>query len=148
MDDSSAWSEIEPVIARDATTLVYDRRGTGKSGHVEGPRSLADLADDLDVLVDALHLPSRLVLVGASLGGLLVRLFAARRLARVCGMVLVDPTHELMPERFEAVLSAAAYAALIEGNRVAGEGLDLLEAIRTMPAPAQHADHSIDRARR
>jgi pimeloyl-ACP methyl ester carboxylesterase len=137
MSDSSVWREIEPAIAPYATTLVYDRRGTGNSAAVDGPRRLADLTDDLEALVDALRPPTPLILVGASLGGLLVRLFAARRLADVRGLVLVDPTHELMPERFAATLSPDAYAALIGGSSIAGEGLDLVDALRSMPPIAK-----------
>jgi pimeloyl-ACP methyl ester carboxylesterase len=137
MSDSSVWRAIESAIALHATTVVYDRRGTGKSGAVVNPRSLADLTDDLEALIDALRPPAPWVLVGHSLGGLLVRLFAARRPEDVRGLVLLDPTHELMLERFEAALSPAAYAMLIDGNRLDGEGLALVDALRTVtPIPA------------
>ena len=136
---STEWDVIEPSVARFATTAVYDRRGTGKSSAVDGPRRLQDIVDDLEAVLDALSLPTPILLVGHSLGGLIARLYAARHPRRVLGLVLVDPTHELMPERFQAALSPAAFAVLREEFAVAPEGLNLVDELRLLsPMPALH----------
>jgi pimeloyl-ACP methyl ester carboxylesterase len=49
---------------------------------------------ELHELLDAARIAGPLVLVGQSLGGLLVRMYAEQHGADVAGVVLVDPTHE------------------------------------------------------
>ncbi|HEX7980583.1 MAG TPA: alpha/beta fold hydrolase [Gemmatimonadaceae bacterium] len=46
------------------------------------------------MLLDAAHVARPLVLVGHSVGGINVRVYAERYGSDVAGMVLVDPTHE------------------------------------------------------
>ena len=52
------------------------------------------MADELSQLLDRTGVGEPLVLVGASTGGLVVRLFASERADRVAGLVLVDASHE------------------------------------------------------
>ena len=52
------------------------------------------MADELSRLLDRAGIGEPLVLVGASTGGLIVRLFASERADRVAGLVLVDASHE------------------------------------------------------
>ena len=137
--DSSEWDMIEPMVAHYATTVVYDRRGTGKSSAVDGPRSLQDIVGDLESVLEALSLPTPTLLVGHSRGGLIGRMYAARHPGRVMGLVLLDPTHELMPQRFREALSEPAFAILCEGNAVAAEGLNLIVELSSLsPVPALH----------
>jgi pimeloyl-ACP methyl ester carboxylesterase len=51
------------------------------------------MATDLAVLLANAPVAGPYVLVGASFGGLIVRLFAVHHLQDVAGMVLVDSTH-------------------------------------------------------
>jgi pimeloyl-ACP methyl ester carboxylesterase len=52
------------------------------------------MAHELAVLLDRTGTSERLVLVGASFGGLTVRVFASEYPQRVAGLVLVDASHE------------------------------------------------------
>jgi pimeloyl-ACP methyl ester carboxylesterase len=52
-EDSSSWRAVEPATSAYAATIVYDRRGTGRSGAADAPRSFADLVDDLEALIDS-----------------------------------------------------------------------------------------------
>lgn len=90
------WGPVHELIADNARVVAYERAGYGASSPHPVPRSLDRLADDLDVVIDAFP-HRRLVLVGHSWGGPIVRTAAAHRLAReqsIDGVVLVDPTDE------------------------------------------------------
>lgn len=69
--------------------LRYDKRGHGLSDCPAGPYSIADHADDLLALLDALAIP-RAVLVGISVGGLIALQIASREPERVGALVLCD----------------------------------------------------------
>jgi pimeloyl-ACP methyl ester carboxylesterase len=68
--------------------VLFDRRGVGLSDRVKTAASLEQRALDLDAVLDAARTP-RAVLVGFSEGAPLALFHAARRPARVRGVVLV-----------------------------------------------------------
>jgi pimeloyl-ACP methyl ester carboxylesterase len=82
---------------------AYDRAGYGFSDPGPLPRDTQHLADDLGSLTKAAPLQPPFVLVGASLGGMIVRLYADTHLHEVGGMVLVDPETEHEEKRLERV---------------------------------------------
>lgn len=84
------------------------------------------MADDLNDLLDHLEdgaAGRRFVLVGHSAGGPLVRLAAARRPARVGGLVLVDPTDEAAAVLFGPGFRRLERTALTVGGALARVGL-------------------------
>jgi pimeloyl-ACP methyl ester carboxylesterase len=90
------WGLVHGILARTHRVVAYDRAGLGGSDPDPAPRDLDRLADDLEAVVDAFP-HRRLVLVGHSWGGPIVRVAAARRIARglpTAGVVLVDPSDE------------------------------------------------------
>lgn len=89
------WGPVHRLLARSARVVAYDRAGYGGSAPGPRPRDLEGLADDLEVVLDAYE-HERLVLVGHSWGGPIVRTVAARRRSdrRVAGLVLVDQSDE------------------------------------------------------
>ncbi|MDO5053384.1 MAG: alpha/beta fold hydrolase [Pseudoclavibacter sp.] len=97
-----SWAAVVGPLAGRARVCAYDRAGYGGSDPAPGRRDPARLAADLVELIDLLRaqdpLPGRpLVLVGHSLGGLIVR-GAAAGLGQAgrppTGIVLVDPSDE------------------------------------------------------
>src|SRR5437867_3288856 len=106
------WALVQPVLARSYRTCSYDRAGIGFSDSRSG-RSVSALNDDLHELLRHGGERPPFVLVGHSLGGLLVRRFAARYPGEVAGIVLVDSVHEdfdrgfpPLPEEQEKVRAA------------------------------------------
>ena len=97
---------LQQLGARLATSIVYDRAGTGWSERVRMPRTLAEATDELRALLAALDAPQPYLLVGHSLGGLYARHYAQRFPGEVAGLLLLDPAHEdfdaYMPTRPDA----------------------------------------------
>lgn len=96
------WGKVQPDVSRFAKTVSYDRAGVGLSEDGPPPRDGRQIAKELRDALRAAGLPPPYVLVGASLGGLYIRVFAGTYPEDVSGMVLVDPTHD--PEGIERSL--------------------------------------------
>ncbi len=85
---------IHNAVAQFATSVIYDRAGTGWSDSIALPRSAADVACELHELLAAAGIAPPYVLVGHSLGGAYARRFAQLFPSDVAGVVLLDPAHE------------------------------------------------------
>lgn len=88
------WGLIQPAIAASARACSYDRAGSGWSDPGPEPRTLLQEATELHLLLQAAGERPPYVLVGHSVGALVVRRFQELRPGDVVGVVLVDPTHE------------------------------------------------------
>lgn len=97
------WGPVHEAVARHARVVAYDRAGYGGSSPVrDAPRDLLHLARDLRSVVDSFP-HRRLVLVGHSWGGPIVRTLSARLLAEdraPAGLVLVDQSDEHAAELY------------------------------------------------
>jgi pimeloyl-ACP methyl ester carboxylesterase len=58
------------------------------------PRTARRVTQELEVLLDRSDIHDPVILVGESIGGLYVRVFASEHEQRVAGLVLVDASHE------------------------------------------------------
>jgi pimeloyl-ACP methyl ester carboxylesterase len=86
------WAEIQRHLAQHTTVVLYDRAGLGWSDPGPWPTG-KQMVEDLHALLGAAGIPAPYVLVGHSVGGLLVRLYARRYPEEVVGLVLVDSSH-------------------------------------------------------
>jgi pimeloyl-ACP methyl ester carboxylesterase len=91
---SSAWSQVQDFLSGDVRSCAYDRAGSGWSEAGPAPRTMRQEVFELHALLEAANVRGPFVLVGHSLGGLLVRVYADQFSSDVVGVVLVDPTHE------------------------------------------------------
>jgi pimeloyl-ACP methyl ester carboxylesterase len=88
---SADWAEVQDQLsAHGVRSLAYDRAGLGRSDPGPKRRDGLAIASDLEALLRAIGEPGPLILVGHSMAGLHVRLFAARNPRMVKGVVLVD----------------------------------------------------------
>lgn len=94
--DSTVWRDVAPDLVADSRVCSYDRAGIGRSGRRLGspPTSAGAMVDELAGLLDAAGERGPYLLVGHSYGGMIARLFAARHLAEVKGIVFVDAASE------------------------------------------------------
>lgn len=91
-DDSLTWAGVQPAIAKTTRACSYDRAGYGWSDPSPMPRDAKTIAQELHALLSSAGVGGPLVLVGHSLGGMLVREYAGLYRSDVVGMVLVDST--------------------------------------------------------
>jgi pimeloyl-ACP methyl ester carboxylesterase len=89
-----AWCRIQGAVAEFARTISYDRAGNGLSSKGALPRDGRNIATELHAALQSAGVPPPYVLVGHSLGGPYIRVFAGMYPDEVAGMVLVDPTQE------------------------------------------------------
>jgi pimeloyl-ACP methyl ester carboxylesterase len=105
---SNAWGAVAPRIAGVTQVCAYDRAGYGFSDAGPMPRDGAGIARDLDAGLKAAHIAGPYVVVGHSSGGLYARLFAARRIRDIVGLVFVDSSVEHQTQRLQAQFGPGA----------------------------------------
>jgi pimeloyl-ACP methyl ester carboxylesterase len=92
------WVRVQPEVSRFARTISYDRAGNGLSEKGPVPRDGARIATELHAVLQSSRARPPYILVGHSLGGPYIRIFAGMYPEEVAGMVLVDPTQEELIE--------------------------------------------------
>src|SRR5215831_3638477 len=105
-DKYLSWQKVQPEIAKFVPVCSYDRAGIGYSDASSQPRTSRVLASELHELLQAAHIPPPYILVGHSMGGYDVRVYAAMYRSEVAGMVLVDASHPDQENRFPAELKS------------------------------------------
>src|SRR5450756_1423581 len=122
------WGEPFLEAVRSAfEVIVYDHRGVGKSSRLEGPITIAQLAEDAAGLLAALHIDSAHVL-GISMGGMVAQELALSHpemvstLALGCtycggeGSALSSP--EVLQRLTEAMMSGLSLIHISEPTRL------------------------------
>src|SRR5919202_5800173 len=89
-DMSAAWWWVQPQVAKTTRICTYDRAGMGWSEASPAPRVAREYVKELHTLLANAHEPGPYVLVGHSMGGFTVRVYAHDYPADVVGVVLVD----------------------------------------------------------
>ncbi|HXM66533.1 MAG TPA: alpha/beta hydrolase [Candidatus Acidoferrum sp.] len=99
-DSYISWHKVQPEIAKFTRVCSYDRAGLGYSDSSPNPRTSKVIAEELYALLHDAGVSGPFVLVGHSMGGYDVRLFASSHRNDVAGMVLVDASHPEQQKRF------------------------------------------------
>jgi pimeloyl-ACP methyl ester carboxylesterase len=89
------WSLVQKQMGQKTQVCAYDRAGMGWSDPGPQPRTPSRIASDLHTLLANAGIPGPYVLVGHSVGGKNVRMFALQYPDEVAGMVLVDSRSEV-----------------------------------------------------
>jgi pimeloyl-ACP methyl ester carboxylesterase len=119
---SGDWSYVQArLTAQGVRSCAYDRAGMGLSDPAREPRDGVNVARDLERLLVVAKVPGPYVLVGHSMAGARVQLFAARNPDKVAGLVLVDsttPDAALDPQvrKYIADFTAEAHAAAVTSS--------------------------------
>ena len=114
------WSSVQPEVTKFARVCSYDRAGAVWSEAGPSPRDAAQVVKELHTLLGSAGLRPPYVLVGHSLGGLYVQLYASRYPEEVAGVVLVDSTHEGQWLREELPPVPPYYAPLMKAAAPVG----------------------------
>ena len=105
-DSYISWHKVQPQIAQFTRVCSYDRAGLGYSD--SSPRSPHQQSVRRRIAQRFCKTPAslrRYVLVGHSMGGFDVRLYASLYRNEVAGMVLVDSSHPEQQKRFPPALN-------------------------------------------
>ena len=114
-DSYISWRRVQPRIAKFTRVCSYDRAGLGYSESSSQPRTSKVIAGELHALLRAAGVAPPYVLVGHSMGGYDVRLYASLYRNEVAGMVLVDASHPDQENRFPPELKN------MEGTEIGGK---------------------------
>jgi 3-oxoadipate enol-lactonase len=89
--DSSLWTlQQVPVLSTRFGVIIFDNRDAGRSSRARRPYTIADMADDVAGLLDALDI-RRTHLLGLSMGSMIGMEFALRHADRLDRLVLAGP---------------------------------------------------------
>jgi len=91
------WYLVQQEVAKFAEVCSYDRAGHAWSDLGPRPRTMVQAARDLHELLETANVRPPYILVGHSLGGFMVRVFAREYPNDVAGVVLVDSSVENNP---------------------------------------------------
>jgi len=119
--DHTIWLPLVPYLEQQARIILPDLRGHGKSPAPDGVYSMADMAEDVRALMDALGI-EKVVLGGHSMGGYVALAFARAFPERLSGFTLIAShpfadSDEKKQSRLEAaaLLKQEGSAAILRG---------------------------------
>jgi pimeloyl-ACP methyl ester carboxylesterase len=84
------WAPVFNALGANARVVAYDRAGYGQSEKSTLARDGMQLVEELRAMLQAENIPAPYILVGHSLGGTIVKLFARTYPQEIAGVVLVD----------------------------------------------------------
>jgi pimeloyl-ACP methyl ester carboxylesterase len=87
-----AYGSMFPFIQKSFAGIVYDRSGIGESEIDDSIKTDEDLIKRLHDLLATLKISPPYLLVGHSIGGPFIRLYASKYPNEVCGLFFIDPT--------------------------------------------------------
>lgn len=121
------WSKVLPAIASDTTYFAYNRPGYGQSAPTDTPRDGDHIVEELRTALLNQGLKPPYVLVGHSLGGLYMQLFARKHPQEVAALILVDSTHPRQLEGAGALEKQSFFVRGLIGVLVTGTAQDELD---------------------
>ncbi|WP_264531040.1 alpha/beta fold hydrolase [Flavobacterium sp. N502540] len=95
-DGHSVWDEkkIPAQLNAKLDIVSYDRAGYGKSDKDSKPRNINQLRSELETVINNFSNGRKVILVGHSLGGMIIRDYAVKNPDKVAGLLFIDPSHE------------------------------------------------------
>jgi pimeloyl-ACP methyl ester carboxylesterase len=105
-EDVSTWDHVQPEVSQFTQTCAYDRANIGQSDQRPPTIKISaqQIAKELHLLLLNGHIPGPYVLVGHSVGGLFMQMYACQYPQDVTGMVLIDSTHPQQALQLAAAL--------------------------------------------
>ena len=101
--DATLWGLHQvPALSTDFEVIVFDNRDVGRSSKATAPYSIADMADDVAGLLDALDI-ARAHLLGISMGSMIGQEFAIRHPERLQRLLLTGTGAGNARSRFDPI---------------------------------------------
>jgi pimeloyl-ACP methyl ester carboxylesterase len=108
------WSTVQPEVSKLTRVCSYDRAGVAWSEAGAQPRTSQQIVKELHTLLGNARIQAPYVLVGHSLAGINMQLYASQYPNEVAGMVLVDSSHENQFSRKEVPQVPSFFPLLIK----------------------------------
>ncbi|MEO8751839.1 MAG: alpha/beta hydrolase [Casimicrobiaceae bacterium] len=83
------------ILALRHRVVAFDQRGAGRSEKPTGPCTIADLADDIRALADAIKVAAPFHLLGLAMGAITALRFAVQHGERLDSLILCDAISEI-----------------------------------------------------
>lgn len=115
----STWDSVVEELSDFGSLVRYQRVGFAPSSANNADLSADDYFEHLDALLDTYLADKKIYLVAHLIGTLFARLYEAKHADRVEGMLLVDPSPEMLMER---VGIEAELVELMKEQNIAGAG--------------------------
>lgn len=95
-DGHSVWNEkkIPIKLSTQLDVVTYDRAGYEKSEKDSKPRNINQLRSELETVINNFSNGRKVILIGHSLGGMIIRDYAVKNPSKVAGLLFIDPSHE------------------------------------------------------
>ncbi len=95
-DGGLSWfvNDVFEIVAQTNQSISYNRAGYAPSEAGAEPRSLVQLSAELHEIILGKALNDKVVLVGHSLGGAIIRYYAIEHPEKIKALLFIDPTHE------------------------------------------------------
>ena len=145
-DTLKRWTEFQSQVAKFTHVCTYDRAGYGSSEPGPLPRHSRQLAEELHQLLENVGLREPYVLVGHSLGGLTMQVFADRYPEKVAGLILLDPpplpfiTGQAFPDLYQMLeQQAVEFQSMAEAARQSTDTEALAKANFLEAVASEHA---------
>ncbi len=122
---AQTWTNISPEFEDVTQVCTYDRAGVGLSGTLPSDtlRTTQDMVDDLVHVLEVGQIEAPYILVGHSIAGFNVLLFADQYPDVVAGIVFVDASH---PDQVTRSAEINPDATLTENTPISSERMDIL----------------------
>jgi len=104
--DATLWAQQVPTLSQHYRVIVFDNRDSGRSSRASRSYSIADMADDIVGLLDALNI-GRTHLLGISMGAMIAQEFAIRHPERLDRLILTGTAACTARAQFDAIQSWA-----------------------------------------
>jgi hypothetical protein len=121
------WDKVIASIDTEATIFAYNRPGYGKSEATRHMRDGRTIVDELRALLRQKGLAPPYVLVGHSLGGLYMQLFARAYPREVKGLVLVDAIYPGVVKKTEDFPLYDRVLKRVFASRTVNEEIDQIQ---------------------
>jgi pimeloyl-ACP methyl ester carboxylesterase len=117
-DDFLIWGRVQKELAKVTRVCSYDRSGLGWSEVRPGLRDSNTVSDQLHELLVQARISGQILLMGHSLGGLHIRVYACRYPSEVVGLAFVDGCSPEQSTRLpRSMLDFQQHSMTVEANR-------------------------------
>lgn len=105
--DHTMWDQQVKNLSKEFRVIVYDMVGHGGSEHPPGPYSLAQFVEQLEALMNHLHI-EKSHLIGFSMGGMVAQAFALKHKEKLKTLTIMNAVANRTEEQRKAILLRVA----------------------------------------